>query len=43
MAVIGGLILLLAEASDSTRTMFAGLPVGDVSKTGNYLQVCMCV
>lgn len=40
LAVVGGLVLLLAETTESAKTMFAGIPtLEEVNHTGNYLQL----
>ncbi len=39
MAVIGSLLLLFAETTDSARVMFAGVPTVESVGTGDYLQV----
>ncbi len=39
MAVVGALLLLWAETTDSARVMFAGVPTMDTVNTGDYLQV----
>ncbi len=39
LAVIGALMLLLAETYESARDMFAGVPSMGGNKTTDYLQV----